>query len=73
MLHIHPDRVRMKLARTDGPRHKDIYRKSDMQYGRPVFFVNEFNEVTKSGVIGQPELATAAKGPPNSWTASSMK
>jgi creatinine amidohydrolase len=62
MLHLHPNRVRMKLARADGPKHKDVYRKSDMQYGRPVYFVNEFHEVTKSGVIGQPELATAAKG-----------
>jgi creatinine amidohydrolase len=62
MLHIHPDRVKMDRARRDGPKHKDIYRKSDMQYGRPVFFVNEFDEVTKTGVIGHPKLATAKKG-----------
>jgi len=62
MLHLCPERVKMKLARRDGPRHTDAYRKSDMQYGRPVYFVNEFHEVTKSGVIGQPELASADKG-----------
>jgi creatinine amidohydrolase len=62
MLHIHPDRVRMNCARRDGPKHKDACRKSDMQYSRPVYFVNEFHEVTKTGVIGQPELASAAKG-----------
>jgi creatinine amidohydrolase len=62
MLHLHPDRVKMKLARRDGPKHTDVYRKSDMQYGRPVYFVNEFHEVTQTGTIGHPDLATAAKG-----------
>jgi len=62
MLRLYPERVRMKLARRDGPKHTDPYRKADMQYGRPVYFVNEFHEVSKSGTIGQPELATAAKG-----------
>ena len=33
-----------------------------MQYARPVYFVNEFHEVTTSGVMGRPELASAAKG-----------
>ena len=31
-------------------------------YGRPVFFVNEFHEVTPSGVMGHPDLASAEKG-----------
>ena len=62
MLHLHPERVRMKLAKRDGPKLTDPYRKSDMQYSRPVYFVNEFHEVSKTGTIGNPELATAAKG-----------
>jgi len=62
MLHLHPERVKLHLARRDGPKHKDVYRKSDMQYGRPVFFVNEFDEVTKTGTIGHPDLASAEKG-----------
>ncbi|HZQ47445.1 MAG TPA: creatininase family protein [Verrucomicrobiae bacterium] len=62
MLHLCPNRVKMKLAKRDGPRHTDPYRKSDMQYGRPVYFVNEFHEISKSGVVGQPELASAQKG-----------
>jgi len=62
MLHLHPARVKLRLARRDGPKHTDPYRKSDMQYGRPVYFVNEFHEVTKTGTIGHPELATAEKG-----------
>jgi creatinine amidohydrolase len=62
MLHLHPEKVRMHLAKRDGPKHQDVYRKADMQFARPVFFVNEFNEVSASGVVGHPDLATAEKG-----------
>jgi creatinine amidohydrolase len=62
MLHLNPQRVKMERAKADGPAFTDEYRKADMQYGRPVYFVNEFHEVTASGVMGQPELASAEKG-----------
>jgi creatinine amidohydrolase len=62
MLHLHPDRVKMDLAAADGSPYTDPYRKADMQYARPVFYVNEFHEVTSSGVMGHPQLATAEKG-----------
>ena len=62
MLHLHPEKVKPGVARRDGPKHKDTYRKSDMQYSRPVYFVNEFHEVSKTGTIGHPDLATAEKG-----------
>src|SRR5688572_17217003 len=62
MLHLHPLRVRVDRAVNDGPTHTDAYRKADMQYARPVFFVNEFHEVTASGVMGRPDLASAEKG-----------
>lgn len=62
MLHLHPDRVRMKLARRDGPKHKDRFRLNDMQHARPAYFVSEFNEVSQTGAIGHPDLATAEKG-----------
>jgi len=62
MLHLHPQRVKMDRAVRDGPPHTDPYRKADMQYARPVFFVNEFHEVTQSGVMGHPDLASAKKG-----------
>ena len=62
MLHLHPDRVKMDLVRRDGPKHTDIFRKADMQYARPVYFVDEFHEVSESGVVGRPELASAEKG-----------
>ena len=62
MLYLHPSRVKMERAKRDGPTHDDPYRKADMQYGRPVFFVNEFHEVTETGVVGDPTLASAEKG-----------
>jgi creatinine amidohydrolase len=62
MLHLDPARVKLDRAVRDGPPHTDPYRKADMQYGRPVFFVNEFHEVTQSGVMGNPDLASAEKG-----------
>jgi creatinine amidohydrolase len=62
MLHLCPDRVHVDRAVRDGPPHSDPYRKADMQHARPVFFVNDFHEVTKSGVMGHPDLASAEKG-----------
>ncbi len=62
MLHLHPDRVKMSLARRDGPRHADAYRRVDMQHARPAYFVEEFHEMSKSGVIGDPRLAAPEKG-----------
>ena len=62
MLHLHPDRVHLERAVRDGPTHADPYRIADMQHARPVFFVNEFHEVTQSGVIGHPDLASPEKG-----------
>jgi creatinine amidohydrolase len=62
MLHLDASRVKIDRAVRDGPPHTDPYRKADMQYARPVFFVNEFHEVTQSGVMGHPDLASADKG-----------
>lgn len=62
MLHIRPDRVRMDLARRDGPNHPSRYRKADMQLPKPVYYVAEFDELSASGVIGHPDLASAEKG-----------
>jgi len=62
MLALDPSRVKMERAVRDGPKHTDPYRKADMQFARPVYFVNEFHEVSESGVVGHPDLATAVKG-----------
>src|SRR2546421_7535727 len=62
MLYLHPERVNLRLAKRDGPKHTDKHRKSDMQYVRPIYFVNEFHEISKTGAIGHPEVASARKG-----------
>lgn len=62
MLHLHPARVHLERAKRDGPTHESPYRKADMQYARPVYFVNEFDEISETGTVGHPDLATAEKG-----------
>lgn len=62
MLHLHPDRVRMNLIRRDGPGFASPYRKADMQHAKPVYSVNDFHEISSTGVVGHPDLATAEKG-----------
>jgi creatinine amidohydrolase len=62
MLHLRPECVHMEHAARGGVAHESPYRKADMQYARPVYFVNEFHEVTENGVMGHPDLARAEKG-----------
>lgn len=62
MLHLGSERVHLERAVRDGPPFTDPYRKADMQFARPVVFVNEFHEVTQSGVMGHPDLASSEKG-----------
>jgi creatinine amidohydrolase len=52
MLHLHPGRVKMRLAKRDGPVPKNS----------AAFFINEFHEISKSGTVGDPTHATAKKG-----------
>lgn len=63
MMHLHPDRVKMKLAKNDGrKKFQDTYRKTEMMHARPIYLVNEFNELSATGTVGLPEMATAEKG-----------
>jgi creatinine amidohydrolase len=62
MLHLSPRQVRMERAARDGPRHPSPYRKADMQLAKPVYYVTEFDELSTSGAIGHPDLASAEKG-----------
>jgi creatinine amidohydrolase len=62
MLHLHPSRVKIARAVRDGSKHTDVFRAADMQHARPVYFVQEFHEMSESGVIGHPDLASAEKG-----------
>jgi creatinine amidohydrolase len=63
MMHLHPGRVKMHLAKPDGRgKYTDRYRKSEMMHSRPIYFVDEFNEISETGTVGFPQMATAEKG-----------
>ena len=62
MLVIAPQKVDMTLARKSGPGAALRYRVIDMQAKNPIAMVSEFDELSDSGVLGEPELATSEKG-----------
>ena len=62
MLATHPDLVDIARARRDGPGPHMGYRVNDMLKPLPFTLMNEFDELSPSGVIGMPEFATAEKG-----------
>ncbi len=62
MLAIRPEKVDMSLARKSGPGAALSYRVIDMQAANPISMVSEFDELSDSGVLGEPELASAEKG-----------
>jgi creatinine amidohydrolase len=62
MLATHPSLVDMALAAGGGPSPQMGYRTIDMLNPPPYSLVNEFDEVSRNGVMGSPELATADKG-----------
>jgi creatinine amidohydrolase len=62
MLYLRPQQVHLERARRDGPRHPSPYRKADLQISKPVYFVKEFDELSETGAIGYPDLASAEKG-----------
>ena len=62
MLAINPEKVHMAAARKAGPGAALPYRVIDMQASNPVALVSEFDELSDSGVLGEPELASAGKG-----------
>jgi creatinine amidohydrolase len=62
MLHLHPERVRMERAVPDGPKFPSRYRRGDLIQGKPIFTVSEFHEISQTGVVGRPDLATSEKG-----------
>jgi creatinine amidohydrolase len=62
MLSVHADLVDIRKARKDGPGSHMGYRTNDMLHPPPFSLISEFNEISKSGVIGMPEFASAEKG-----------
>lgn len=62
MLYLQPDRVRMDRIQRDGPQYSSRYRRTDLLAAAPVYYVSEFDELSESGVVGHPDLASAEKG-----------
>lgn len=62
MLSKHADLVDMSKAKNAGPSAAMGYRTIDMLKQPPFSLINEFDELSPSGVLGMPELATAEKG-----------
>ena len=62
LLAQNPDLVDMSKAASGGPSPAMGYRTIDMLKEPPFSLINEFDELSPSGVLGMPELATAEKG-----------
>jgi creatinine amidohydrolase len=62
LLAKNPDLVEMSKAARGGPGPEMGYRKIDMLKPPPFSLINEFDELSPSGVLGMPELATPEKG-----------
>jgi creatinine amidohydrolase len=62
MLALHPDQVRLDLARDDGPLARRGSGVPDMLRPPPYFIVRNFDEVSDTGTIGSPSHASVEKG-----------
>jgi len=62
LLARNPDLVDMAKAARGGPSPEMGYRTIDMLKQPPFSLINEFDELSATGVLGMPELATAEKG-----------
>ncbi len=62
LLAEYPELVDMSKARQGGPNPAMGYRTIDMLKQPPFTLINEFDELSPTGVLGMPELATAEKG-----------
>ena len=62
LLQQYPALVDMSKAKQGGPGPEMGYRTVDMLKSLPFNLINEFDELSPSGVLGMPELATPDKG-----------
>ena len=62
LLAKNPSLVDMSKAKAAGPSPEMGYRTIDMLKQPPFSLVNEFDELSETGVLGMPDLATAEKG-----------
>lgn len=68
MLSSHPELVRMELARDERAAEYSSYRRQELLGSAPVMAPDRFRDLSRSGVVGDPTLATAEKG--TRWAAS---
>lgn len=61
-LHLNPERVRMDKARPELGMPESEFVWMDLMEGSPVLLMDEWTRFSKSGVSGDPTLATAEKG-----------
>jgi len=62
MLVLNGEHVAMNKARRDGPAQVPPYRLTDMQQGLPYYLVEDFHELSETGTVGHPDLASREKG-----------
>jgi creatinine amidohydrolase len=62
MMLLAKELVRRDKIKNDGPKQQPPYRFYDMQRGTPFYMVEEFHELSQSGTVGHPELASEEKG-----------
>lgn len=62
LLFTNPDLVDMSKAVRGGPGPEMGYRTIDMLKSPPFTLINEFDELSPTGVLGMPDLATSEKG-----------
>jgi creatinine amidohydrolase len=62
MMTLQPDYVDRTAMKADGMTSETKWLQHDMLAGQPYFLVNDFREVTSSGVFGMPQYASAEKG-----------
>ncbi len=62
MLAVAPEQVSMPDAVDDGTFRNSGYHLLDMLHPQPYFMVREFDEISSSGTLGMPSLASAEKG-----------
>jgi creatinine amidohydrolase len=62
LLDVAPDAVDTSAIEPDGLRGESKFLQHDMLAAQPYFLVNDFHEITRSGVFGMPQYASAEKG-----------
>jgi len=67
MLNSHPGLVRMDLAVDERATEYSTFRRQELLVSGPVMAPDRFRDLTRSGVVGDPSLATAEKG--SRWAA----